>query len=69
MEAIVAVFSLVAAHTDLDLETVAQLSNGTGEVPAVLQSPAARGAVVLATCNRVEIYAEAANEALSLIHI
>lgn len=63
MEVIVAVFSLVAAHTNLDLETVAQLSNGTGEVPAVLQSSAARGAVVLATCNRVEIYAEADNEA------
>lgn len=54
----VAIFSLVAAHTDLDLETVAQLSNGAHEVSSALPASAAQGAVVLATCNRVEIYAE-----------
>ncbi|QCU77711.1 glutamyl-tRNA reductase [Citricoccus sp. SGAir0253] len=57
-----ALFSLVASHTDLDLDTVAQLSNGTGEVASVIPASTARGAVVLATCNRVEIYAEAPDE-------
>jgi glutamyl-tRNA reductase len=59
---IVALFSLVASHTDLDLDTVAQLSNGTGEVASAIPESTARGAVVLATCNRVEIYAEAPND-------
>lgn len=55
-------FSLVASHTDLDLDTVAQLSNGTDEVASVIPASTAHGAVVLATCNRVEIYAEAPDE-------
>lgn len=55
-------FSLVASHTDLDLDTVAQLSNGTDEVASAIPTSTAQGAVVLATCNRVEIYAEAPDE-------
>lgn len=58
-----ALFSLVASHTDLDLDTVAQLSNGTGEVASTIPESTVDGAVVLATCNRVEIYAEAPDEA------
>ncbi|NUL46314.1 glutamyl-tRNA reductase [Cellulosimicrobium funkei] len=57
-----ALFSLVASHTDLDLDTVAQLSNGTGEVASVIPESSVSGAVVLATCNRVEIYAEAPDD-------
>lgn len=57
-----ALFSLVASHTDLDLDTVAQLSNGTGEVASTIPESTVDGAVVLATCNRVEIYAEAPDE-------
>ncbi|WP_426225503.1 glutamyl-tRNA reductase [Pseudarthrobacter sp. DSP2-3-2b1] len=54
-------FSLVATHADIDLETVAQLSNGASEIAtsALSGSPAVTGAVVLATCNRYEIYGEA----------
>ncbi|WP_077490014.1 glutamyl-tRNA reductase [Sinomonas mesophila] len=53
------VFSLVATHADIDLETVATLSNGaSGVAGAATSSPALSGAVVLATCNRYEIYAE-----------
>ncbi|MDY6054567.1 glutamyl-tRNA reductase [Micrococcus sp.] len=53
------VFSLVASHHDLSLDAVARLSAGASGVGSALPSEAA-GAVVLATCNRVEIYAEAA---------
>ncbi|MFE4837605.1 glutamyl-tRNA reductase [Arthrobacter sp. NPDC056691] len=54
-------FSLVATHADIDLETVAQLSNGSSGIAtsALAGSPAVKGAVVLATCNRYEIYGEA----------
>lgn len=53
----------MATHADIDLETVAQLSNGaSGIATSVLSgSPAVTGAVVLATCNRYEIYGEASN--------
>jgi glutamyl-tRNA reductase len=58
----VVVFSLTATHADTDLETVAQLSTGATAVAAgAASSPALEGAVVLATCNRYEIYAEAAS--------
>ena len=53
------VFSLVASHHDLDLDTVARLSAGATGVGPALPGSGAAGAVVLATCNRVEIYAEA----------
>ncbi|RNL53314.1 glutamyl-tRNA reductase [Arthrobacter oryzae] len=54
-------FSLVATHADIDLETVAQLSTGASELATstLAGSPAVAGAIVLATCNRFEIYAEA----------
>jgi glutamyl-tRNA reductase len=57
----VVLFSLVATHADIDLETVAQLSNGSSGIAtnALTGSPAVTGAVVLATCNRYEIYGEA----------
>ncbi|PXA77411.1 glutamyl-tRNA reductase [Auritidibacter sp. NML100628] len=64
MEVIVALFSLVAAHTWLDLETVAELSNGVpGVASTVENSPHLQGAVSLSTCNRVEVYAEIATGA------
>ena len=47
-------FSLVASHSDLDLETVGTLSSGAASVAASVDLPA----VTLATCNRLEIYAE-----------
>jgi glutamyl-tRNA reductase len=52
---------LVATHADIDLETVAQLSTGASELAtsALAGSPAVAGAIVLATCNRFEIYGEA----------
>ncbi|MEO3942426.1 glutamyl-tRNA reductase [Paenarthrobacter nicotinovorans] len=58
-------FSLVATHADIDLETVAQLSNGSSELAsaALTDSSVVSGAVVLATCNRYEIYGETANGA------
>lgn len=57
----VVLFSLVATHADIDLETVAQLSTGASGLAtsALAGSPAVAGAVVLATCNRFEIYGEA----------
>jgi glutamyl-tRNA reductase len=56
----VVVFSMVATHADLNLETVALLSNGASAVASsAASSPAVSGAVVLSTCNRYEIYAEA----------
>lgn len=61
--AIVSMFSLVAAHTWNDLETVAQLSEGAAKVYyAIESSPELNGAITLSTCNRVEIYAEAAGK-------
>lgn len=57
-----AFFALVAAHAHIDLETVAQLSNGSSGIAtnALSGSSAVTGAVVLATCIRYEIYGEAA---------
>jgi len=59
----VVLFSLVATHADIDLETVAQLSTGASGLAtsALAESPAVAGAVVLSTCNRFEIYGEAPN--------
>ncbi len=58
---IVVLFSLVASHTDLDLETVARLSAGASEVSAELVAApnAVAGLVTLATCNRYELYVHA----------
>ncbi|MFB0835598.1 glutamyl-tRNA reductase [Arthrobacter halodurans] len=56
--------SLVASHSDIDLETVARLSAGaSGVAAAVLDGTTpVSGAVVLATCNRYEVYCEAPGE-------
>jgi len=53
--------SLIASHAELDLETVARLSAAADSIdPAtVTASPSLKGTVVLSTCNRFEIYAEA----------
>ncbi|MBB2996538.1 glutamyl-tRNA reductase [Paeniglutamicibacter cryotolerans] len=53
--------SLVASHSDIDLETVAQLSAGASQVASsVLETSAPlNGIVVLSTCNRYEVYCEA----------
>src|SRR5690625_1940203 len=59
MGAIVVMFSLVAAHTWLDLETVAQLASGASEVAESLSDNTVSGVVTLSTCNRLELYAEA----------
>lgn len=59
---IVVLMSLIASHAELDLETVARLSAAAGSLsPSSLAgAPALQGTVVLSTCNRFEIYAEAA---------
>ncbi|WP_288817750.1 glutamyl-tRNA reductase [uncultured Micrococcus sp.] len=58
-------FCLAASHHDVDLDTVARLSAGSSDVLAAVPTGSAKGAVVLATCNRVEIYAEAADADVS----
>jgi len=52
--------SLVASHSQLDLETVARISASASGLAAasVNGSAAINGAVVLATCNRFEVYAD-----------
>ncbi len=54
-------FSLVASHSNLDLETVARLSAGAAGVSAdvVAADNDVVGMVTLATCNRYELYAQA----------
>ena len=56
--------SLVATHSNTDLETVARLSVGAPQVPSIVLADdrTVSGSVVLATCNRFEIYAEAPSE-------
>jgi glutamyl-tRNA reductase len=62
---IVVFLSLVASHSDIDLETVARLSAGaSGVASAVLDGTTpVKGAVVLSTCNRYEVYCEAPADA------
>lgn len=55
-------FSLVAAHTWLDLGTVAQLASGASEVSETFENDTVSGVVTLSTCNRLELYAEAKND-------
>lgn len=52
--------SLVATHSDVDLETIARLSAGSSEVGTTVidDGHPVSGAVVLSTCNRYEIYCE-----------
>ncbi|MGM0929502.1 MAG: glutamyl-tRNA reductase [Actinomycetota bacterium] len=56
--------SLVATHSKVDLETVARLSAGTSQIDTnvLADGSPVSGAVVLATCNRVEVYCEAESE-------
>ncbi len=60
----VVLFSLVATHSNVDLETVARLSVGAPQVPSAMRadSNVVAGTVMLATCNRFEIYCEARSE-------
>ncbi|NCT92133.1 glutamyl-tRNA reductase [Cellulomonas sp. APG4] len=50
--------SLTASHRDLDLDVLEQLSSGSHSVGSavVADSPLVTGCVVLATCNRFEVY-------------
>ena len=59
--AIVVLFSLVASHSSIDLETVARLSAGAAAVSAEIIPPdnAVTGLITLATCNRYELYVHA----------
>ncbi|GAA1352490.1 glutamyl-tRNA reductase [Falsarthrobacter nasiphocae] len=51
--------SLVATHSDLDLERIARMSAAAPQVmSATNDSPLLRGLVLLSTCNRFEVYAE-----------
>jgi glutamyl-tRNA reductase len=53
--------SLIASHRDVDLDLLERLCAGAPSVgPAVAARGAAAGAVVLATCNRFEVYLEVA---------
>ncbi|WP_026549910.1 glutamyl-tRNA reductase [Arthrobacter sp. Br18] len=56
--------SLVATHSNVDLETVARLSVGAPQVLSTVLADGrtVSGTVVLATCNRFEIYSEAPSE-------
>ena len=60
MGTVVALVTLTASHRDLDLDVLEQLSSGAHSVgSAVLDaSPRITGCVVLATCNRFELYLE-----------
>ena len=56
-------YAFVASHHTVDLTTVAALSAGASGIPDVLSSDDARqlgvtGSVVLATCNRLEMYVQ-----------
>ncbi|UIK87968.1 glutamyl-tRNA reductase [Arthrobacter polaris] len=54
-------FSLVASHSSIDLETVARLSAGAAAVSAevISRENTVAGLITLATCNRYELYAHA----------
>jgi len=53
----VALLTLSASHHDLDLDLLEQLSSGAGSVgTTVVADASVAGCVVLATCNRFELY-------------
>lgn len=56
--------TLTASHRDLDLDVLEQLSSGAGSVAStvVADSPEITGCIVLATCNRFEVYADVADD-------
>lgn len=52
-------FSMVASHRNVDLNTVARLANGAASAPQELVSSGElTGSVALSTCNRLELYGE-----------
>lgn len=56
--------ALSASHHDLDLDVLEQLSSGAGSVgPAAVSGSLLDGCVVLATCNRFELYLDAPDDA------
>jgi glutamyl-tRNA reductase len=59
----VVLVSLSATHHDLDLATLDRLSVGAGSVArdVVTATPSVSGAVVVATCNRFEVYLDVAD--------
>ena len=58
-----ALLTLTASHRDLDLDVLEQLSSGAHSVGSavVSASPEITGCVVLATCNRFELYLDTAD--------
>ena len=58
-----ALLTLTASHRDLDLDVLEQLSSGAHSVGSavVAASPQITGCVVLATCNRFELYLDTAD--------
>jgi glutamyl-tRNA reductase len=56
----VALLTLTASHRDLDLDVLEQISSGAHSVGSLVVegSPLLAGCVVLATCNRFELYLE-----------
>lgn len=62
----VVLFSVVASHRDVDLATVARLADGAKGLPTeMINLGVLKGAVVLSTCNRLEIYGELQNNSPS----
>ncbi|MDO8122048.1 glutamyl-tRNA reductase [Isoptericola sp. b490] len=56
--------NLSASHRNLDLDRLEQISVGAHSVvPGIVSDDSVRGVVVLATCNRFEVYLDAADEA------
>lgn len=59
-KSVVTIFTLVASHKTVDLNTVALLANGASVALKNVSAQRVRGSVVLSTCNRLEIYGELA---------
>lgn len=58
-EPVVVLFSLVASHQNVDLNTVARLSTGVNALPhAFVEHGPLEGLVTLSTCNRLELYGD-----------
>lgn len=59
-----ALLTLTASHRDLDLDVLEQLSSGAHSVVSAVMAadPEITGCVVLATCNRFELYVDTAGE-------
>ena len=62
---VVVLLTLTASHRDLDLDVLEQLSCGAHTVASqvVADSPSITGCVVLATCNRFELYLDGGADA------